>query len=174
MVKKYLHPVSHIPLAIGIGLIIFIVSLWQFSAEQRFTLFFINKAIASTAVILICLSYFMGPLVKLIPPLRRQIMIRKYFGLFGFITVLIHIGTTLLQFTNRIPLKWYTDHLWGFFAALAGTVIFLFLFLNSNDHSYLTLGKNNWKIIQRLGYLALLLTLVHIYFAAIPRWLMFF
>lgn len=173
MAKKYSHSNKHLPIAFGISAIIFIVYLWQFSPEQRFTLFFINKALAATAVSLISLSYFMGPLVKMIPFLRFQLLLRKYFGILGFFAVLLHIVTSLLQFTNRIPFKWYVDHVWGLLAAIVASLIFLGLYWVSNDHAYVQLGQTKWKSIQRLGYIALLFTLLHIWFAASPRWQMY-
>lgn len=169
-----MNPVKpyHIPVAIVISLIVFFLYIFQFSPDQRFTLFFINKAVGGTAIFLIGLSYLIGPLCKIIPPLREHFLIRKYFGLIGFATVLIHIGASLLQYTSRIPLQWYIDHIWGIIAAIGATVIFFRLAWTSNHEAFLKLGKERWKFIQRTGYIAVMLSVIHIAVASFPRWQM--
>lgn len=163
---------SHLPVAVLTAASILIFIFFQYSAEQRFTLFFINKAIAETSIILIGLSYLIGPLCKIIPGLHKHILIRKYFGLIGFGGVVVHIVTSLLQYSGRINLEWYYDHLLGVIAAVIAIIIFVRLALTSTDKAYLALGKDKWKSIQRTGYIALILSLIHVSIASFSRWQM--
>lgn len=155
-----------------IGIAIFFYFVRSFSPAQRYTLFFINKATAETAILLIGLSFLLGPLCKIFPFISRYLYFRRYFGLVGFVTVLVHIVLSLLQFTSRFPLKWYFDHIWGVVAAIVSTVIFLILALSSSNKVIQKLGGKQWKTVQRLGYAAVIFALIHIGIASYSRWMM--
>mgnify|MGYP001599793830 CR=1 FL=1 len=142
----------------------------QFSPEQRYTLFFINKTLAELAVLLIGISYLLGPLCKIIPLLGKHLYLRRYFGLFGFAAVVVHIITSLLQWNGRFPLQWYLDHWIALATGIGATAIFLVLALTSTQHSIMSLGGARWKTIQRAGYIALFFVLVHIALVAQSRW----
>lgn len=144
--------------------------LFQYPADRRFTLFFINKAVGQSAVIFIGLSFLLGPLCKVFHFLSSQIHYRKYFGLFGFGLVIIHIIMSVLQWTDRFNLQWYADHFWGITAAIVATLIFTVLTITSKTSIMRVLGGPKWKMIQRTGYIALALVLIHIYVASSGRW----
>lgn len=164
--------IKQVLITVVLGLIIFFFLILQFPQDRRLTLFFINKSIAQTAVILIATSYLLGPLCAVLPFLKKFIHFRKYFGLVGFASVLIHITTSLLQFSDRFPLSWYVEHIFGVSAAIVAILIFSVLAITSNRKSIEKLGGQRWKFIQRTGYIALLLALYHIYVATGPRWQM--
>lgn len=156
------------------GLLFFSITLYQFPSAQRFTIFFINKALAQTAVILLGLSFLLGPLCKILPFLARHINYRRYFGLVGFGTALLHIVTSLLQINTRFPLDWYFKNLWAIIPVILAILIFLTLALTSTKKVIKNLGVEKWKFIQRTGYFALFLSLIHIYLVANPRWQQWF
>lgn len=150
--------------------IIFGYFSWQFDAERRFTYFFINKAVAESAIFLIAVSYFIGPLCRLFPKLARQLAYRKFFGLAGFSAVVFHIVFSLLQWTDRFGWLWYVDHAWGVSAAIIATFIFSVLAATSTTHAIVSLGSKRWKTVQRFGYTALLLASIHVAVASWDRW----
>ncbi|OGG12927.1 hypothetical protein A2773_01830 [Candidatus Gottesmanbacteria bacterium RIFCSPHIGHO2_01_FULL_39_10] len=154
----------------AVGILIFGYFVSRFSPDQRFTLFFVNKAFGETAVVFIGISFLLGPLCKIIPLLSQHLYFRRYFGLAGFGLVLVHVVFSLLQLTSRFPIKWYIDHIWGVLAAIIATVIFSVLAYTSSNAAIKRFGGHEWKTIQRLGYLALGFALLHIAVAAWPRW----
>ncbi len=154
----------------AVGILIFGYFITRFSPDQRFTLFFVNKAFGETAVVLIGISFLLGPSCKIIPLLAQHLYFRSSFGLFGFGLVLVHIVLSLLQFTSRFPVKWYLDHIWGVIAAIAATIVFSILAATSSNAAIKRFGGREWKTIQRLGYIALVLALFHIAVAGWARW----
>ena len=164
----------HIIITLFWAAIVFAILLYQFPADRRLTLFFVNKTVAQTAVVLIGTSYLLGPLCKILPFLSQHVRYRKYFGLGGFTVILVHIGTSLFQFSDRFPFAWYLDHAVGITAATAATIIFFVLAATSRKEMIEKLGGQTWKTIQRLGYVALFLVLIHVYAVAMGRWQQWF
>ena len=164
----------HIIITALLSIIVFGILLFQYPAERRFTLFFLNKAVGQTAVIFIGLSFLLGPLCKVFHFLSHHIQYRKYFGLFGFGFVVLHVVFSLLQWSDRFNLQWYLDHLVGIIAAIIATLIFTVLALTSRASIMRSLGGPRWKMIQRTGYVAVALVLIHIYAASGSRWQQWF
>ena len=160
----------HMLITILLVIVVFAILLFQFPADRRFTLFFINKTLGQSAVIFIGLSFLLGPLCKIFHFLSPHIHFRKYFGLFGFGIVVLHILTSLLQWQDRFNLKWYGDHIIGIIGAIVATIIFLVLAITSHNQLIRMLGGHRWKTVQRVGYVALILTLFHIFIVASARW----
>ncbi len=164
----------HILITTLLSIIVYGILLFQYPPERRLTLFFLNKAAGQTAVIFIGLSFLLGPLCKIFHFLSHYIQYRKYFGLFGFGFVVLHIALSLLQWSERFNLQWYADHLVGVVAAIVATLIFTVLAFTSRASIMRSLGGPRWKMIQRTGYVALALVLIHIYVASSPRWQQWF
>lgn len=146
----------------------------QYSADQRFTRFFLNKTVANLAVVLIGISYLLGPLCIFIPKLARHLSFRRYFGVAGFLAVIAHIILSVLQWNTRFTFSWYVDHKYGVTAAVGATLIFTALALTSHNRLIKDLGSKRWKWLQRMGYIAVMLALIHIYIASSPRWFQWF
>jgi DMSO/TMAO reductase YedYZ heme-binding membrane subunit len=142
----------------------------QFDPEQRFTIFFLNKAAAETAVVLIALSYLLGPLCLLSKKFARFLAYRRYFGLAGFFAVITHILLSFLQVSDRFPWTWYLDRKVGVTGAVVATFIFSALALTSKNSIISAMNSKRWKTVQRTGYIAILLVLLHIYYASSRRW----
>ena len=164
----------HIIITVFLSIIVCGALLFQYPSERRFTLFFLNKAVGQTAVILIGLSFLLGPLCKIFHFLSHHIQYRKYFGLFGFGFVVLHIVFSLLQWPDRFNLQWYIDHLVGIIAAIIAMLIFTVLAFTSRASIMHSLGGPRWKMIQRTGYIAVVLVLIHIYIASSLRWQQWF
>ncbi len=152
------------------GIIFFLLFLFRFSPAQRWTTFFINKALAETTVVLLGLSFLLGPLCKISPFFIKHLPYRKYFGLFGFYFLLFHIVASLLQLNARFPVDWYLKNFGGMLAAGLAAFIFLVMTVTTHEKLIARLGGNYWKLIQRVGYFALFLALIHIFVATNARW----
>lgn len=153
-----------------VSLAIFAIFLFQFPSYSRFTIFFINKALAQTAVVLVGLSFLLGPLAKIFHFMSHFVHYRKYFGLLGFLVIVLHIDTSLMQIYDRFPLSWYQDHLLGIGAAVLATLILSVLAITSHQKLIHALGGHRWKAVQRTGYIAITLILIHIFAASGSRW----
>lgn len=164
------HIGRHIVITALWVLVIFLLLLYQFPADRRFTLFFINKTAAQTAVVLVGLSFLLGPLCKIFHFLSHHLRYRKYFGLAGFAAIIVHVILSLAQYNDRFPLAWYREHALGIAFAITAVVIFLILAITSTNRSIHWLGGNQWKMVQRTGYIGLLYTLIHMYVVANSRW----
>lgn len=155
-----------------ISLFSFAFFFLQLPADRRMSLFFFNKAVADTSVVLIGLSFLLGPLCKIIPRLGSHLYLRRYFGVTGFFIAVLHLIVSLMQYSDRFPLSWYFSHWIGVLAAIIATVIFTVLAVTSNTKAIVKLGGSRWKNVQRVGYFATFLVMIHIFVAASPRWQM--
>jgi len=120
-----------------------------------------NAIVAFSAVIILGLAMVMGSLAKFARPLSKYAHFRKEFGLIGFALAAMHVALV-------IPILIYSDEpaLWAnaISAAVAGVafMIFLLMALTSTDLWMKSLGYENWKNLQRTGYIALVLVMFHV------------
>jgi sulfoxide reductase heme-binding subunit YedZ len=162
--------IKHSFIVLLVGLVVLFLFSLRYSADQRFTLFFLNKEAANTAVILISVSYLLGPLCILVPKLARHLGYRRYFGVFGYTALVLHVLFSYIQRSGRFPFAWYLDHRIGVTAAVAAFYIFSILAFVSHNTLIKEVGSKRWKFIQRMGYIALILGLFHIYVTSSGRW----
>ena len=142
-------------------------------------LFTMNKAIALSSIVLIGLSFSLGPLARFFPRFfARHTPLRKPLGLLGFAAAGFHslLSLTLLSPANypklyeeggRFSLIGETSLLFG---ALA-LVVFSIVAVTSIPSVAERLSPAGWKRAQRLGYLALVFTLVHVAVPSVKGWL---
>lgn len=142
-------------------------------------LFISNKAIALTAVVLIAISFLLGPLARFWPRTFVSLLyLRKYFGLFGFGLAAVHTLISLLLFTQGYYPKFFGTqgklNLVGELSMLFGVVaffIFLIVAVTSFPRVKAGIAPKRWKIIQRLGYLAFVFVMLHVAIMGVAGWL---
>lgn len=147
-------------------------------AIEHIPLFISNKAIAVTAVVLIGLSYIMGPLARFWPTVFvPKLKFRKYFGLGGFGLAAIHSIISLLLFSPSYYPKFFSDgklNLTGELSIVFG-IIALFIFsivaITSLPSFEQSMDRKKWLFIQRLGYVAFFLVLLHVFTMGFEGWL---
>ena len=128
----------------------------------------VSKASAVTATLLIAVTLFLGPLSRFFPGyFKHDLIYRKFLGLSGFFFALLHalaafVGTykadIFLVFSVANP---------NFYPAVFGAIGLLVLFAlaaTSTAHAIKKLTFNNWKFLQRLGYLSLVFVVLHFVF----------
>ncbi len=119
---------------------------------------FLNRLTASGGTIIVLLSFILGPISwKFLPNLDPS-EYRKFFGMAGFGLLAIH-GLLSLSFSS--PYIFTYANALSLVAAMASLAIFSLLAATSSDVVFAGLGYEKWKKIQRLGYLALAIALVH-------------
>lgn len=133
--------------------------------------FFIsNKVFALSSVIIIGLSFVLGPLAKFWPQtFVPKLYLRKSLGVFGFGTAAVHavISSSIISpayypdffdAAGKINLIGETTLLFGILAFS----IFLIVAVSSIPAIEEKMGMERWKSVQRFGYLAYFLVLLHV------------
>lgn len=142
-----------------------------------FPLFILNKGIALGSVALIAVSYlanrWMPPAPEAREPRRR---LARQAGLTGFALASAH---ALASFVLFVP-AYYPRLFAGGELSTAGqvclvagalaTALFTLPFVYSVEAFLTTLGRENWKRAQRLGYAALAITAVHVASIGMKNW----
>ena len=145
---------------------------------ENIPLFISNKAIALTATILIGLSFLLGPLARFWPKMfTHHLYLRKYLGISGFAIAALHALMSLLLFSPAYYPKFFLPsgkmNLIGESSMLFGILaflIFLAISLTSLPQIEKLLNSQQWKSIQRLGYLAYVLVLFHVVIMGWAGW----
>lgn len=146
---------------------------------SRLPLFTTNKAVALSSVLLIGSSFALGPLARLAPrAFAAHVPLRKPLGLIGFGAAGLHsLLSVILLSAGNYPRLFGPDgtlSLVGETTLLAGALAFLIfsvVAITSIPSVAEKLSPAGWKRAQRLGLLALALTLVHVALPAFPGWM---
>ena len=133
-------------------------------------LFIANKAVALSATILIGLSFLLGPLARFFPKaFVSQLYLRKHLGVIGFGVAALHAVMSLVLLNPSYYPRFYLEggklNLVGESAMLFGILSFLIfsaIFITSLPPIERHMHPNQWKVVQRLGYLAYIFVLMHV------------
>src|SRR3989338_2139975 len=146
---------------------------------EQLPLYITNKGIALSAVLLIALSYVIGPLTRFSPKtFSPWLTTRKYFGLLGFGLAAIHGIISLLIFDPSYYPRFFGENgkldFNGELSMLFGVIsiiIFSVVSISSLNTIEKTIEKKEWLKIQRMGYLAFILVMLHVVFMGYRGWL---
>jgi len=122
---------------------------------------FLNAVIAFSATIILTLSFALGPLTHWWAGIKRWRTYRKDFGLIGYALACAHIVISAWYVIDRDGPIAYSDAMSLAVAALSFG-IFSIMAITSNSTWIRKLGYENWKALQRTGYMALVLLFLHI------------
>ncbi|MCA9380217.1 hypothetical protein KC675_03495 [Candidatus Dojkabacteria bacterium] len=169
------------------GLVFLFVCYYYFFQGDNFSLQLINKATASTAIILMGLSFALSGLGYYWDFADRKVPYRKYLGLVGYFFVLWHglnslyyyflANTGLEKFIlhkDWIVFNFTIDNRIPFILGAASLVIFTLMALISNNYATKKLGGVRWRKLLRVGYIALLFALVHFTVKNLEIWINWF
>lgn len=147
---------------------------------DQIPLYITNKAVALTATILIGLSFLLGPLAHFWPKkFEHQLYLRKYLGVYGFGIAALHAIMSLMLFspsyypryfdttTGKMTLGGESAILFGILAIL----VFAAIAVTSLPSIEEKMQPAQWKSVQRLGYLAYFLVLLHVGIMGYKGWL---
>jgi DMSO/TMAO reductase YedYZ heme-binding membrane subunit len=130
--------------------------------------YILNKAVSTTAIFSISLSYLYSSLgkLKIISPGRSSL--KKQLGIVGFFLALSHLFLSLSQLNPERYPKFFLDtgfvNTVGEFTFLFGLLAFisiLFPAYASLPESVKNLSGKKWLLMQRVGYLAILFVIGH-------------
>ncbi len=144
------------------------------------SIYLANKAIASTALIAITLSFVVSAVHYFWKAPNRVLLYRRTLGLTGYGFAALHIATTLFtpdpagstQYKFPFP-SYYTDHLPAMLLAVAGFVLFTYLFVISIRAERFTGTPEKakvWRRRLRYGYIGVLLIFLHSFLLKAEGW----
>lgn len=145
---------------------------------ENFPLFISNKAVAMAATILIGLSFLLGPLARFWPNVfAAHIYLRKHLGVSGFGLAALHAIMSLVLLNPANYSRFYTEsgkfNLVGESSMLFGILAFL-IFATITITSLPPIANHmhpgQWKIVQRMGYLAYIFVLLHVVIMGFRGW----
>jgi DMSO/TMAO reductase YedYZ heme-binding membrane subunit len=122
---------------------------------------FVNAVTAFSATVLITLSFALGPVTYWIARIRPWRTYRKDFGLIGYALACAHILISAWYVLDRDGPIAYSDAM-SLTVAAVSFAIFSTMAITSNSTWIRRLGYENWKALQRTGYMALVLLFLHI------------
>ena len=162
------------------GLIFFVLlSLLLYFRRFNYNLYIANKAIASTAVILIGTSFLIGPLARFWPDTwASKLYMRKHFGVSGFVVAVLHIIISLILLSPQQYPKLYTEMgtlnstaQWSLLLGTLAIIMFAVISITSIPSIERAMNNRKWLIIQRTGYLAFLFVLIHLFQLKYKGWI---
>jgi len=133
-------------------------------------LFITNKAVALSATILIGLSFLLGPLARFFKSIFvANLYLRKHLGVIGFGLAALHAVISLILLNPSYYPRFFSD---GGKLTLAGESSMLFGILSFLIFAVISITSippvekqmhpDQWKLVQRFGYLAYFFVLMHV------------
>ncbi|MBI4052639.1 MAG: ferric reductase-like transmembrane domain-containing protein [Candidatus Diapherotrites archaeon] len=122
---------------------------------------FANAIVAFSAVIILGLAFFLGPLARFVKFFDRFLVHRKAFGLWGFSLAALHVALAAIVLLSERREISFADVMSLAVAAIA-FMIFTLMAFTSTAEWVQKLGYENWKNLQRTGYVAMAMLLLHI------------
>lgn len=132
-------------------------------------LYVTNKAFALATTILIGLSFLLGPLMRFFPSVvENRLPLRKQFGLYGFGLAAVHAIISLLLFdrayyprlfaeSGKLTVIGESTMLFGVLAFIIFAIVSVASFPDVAER----MQKEQWRTVQRFGYIAYILVLLH-------------
>ena len=145
---------------------------------DNFPLYIMNKAVAMAATILIGLSFLLGPLARFWPAqFSPHLYLRKHLGVIGFGLAALHAIMSLVLLNPANYSRFYVEsgkfNLIGESSMMFGILAFL-IFAAISITSLPPIEKHmhpdQWKLVQRCGYLAYIFVLLHVGIMGFQGW----
>ena len=146
---------------------------------SNFPLFILNKVISLAAVVFVACSYLVGRIFNWHndDPALRLVVI-KFCGLMGFFLAAIHAFHSFFLLTPAYFGKYYAENgrlnLQGELGMAVGILALFFLLspaITTLPMMPKALGGWRWKRSQRVGYVALILVVVHLVVLGVKGWM---
>jgi DMSO/TMAO reductase YedYZ heme-binding membrane subunit len=166
-----------------IFLVIFSYAVIRYNVIQgiiwdHLPLYVSNKAIALGSVVFISISYLLGSFHHFFPRLlSNKLSLRKHFGLLGFTLACVHSLISLIILRPDYYRRFFlgeTLNLTGELTLLFGVlalIIFSIVAITSLPSVFENMEYHRWKSIQRKGYLAFFLVMLHVFTLGMSGWL---
>jgi DMSO/TMAO reductase YedYZ heme-binding membrane subunit len=148
-------------------------------AWRHFPLFILNKVTSLAAVGFVACSYLIGKIIRWHDHDKAlRLVVIKFCGLVGFFLAAVHAFMSVLLLTPAYFAKYFDAggrlNLQGELGMSVGIVALFFLMspaITTLPMMPKALGGWRWKRTQRMGYLALILVMVHLLALGLKGWL---
>jgi len=146
---------------------------------RHFPLFILNKATSLAAVIFVASSYLIGKIIRWHDHDKAlRLVVIKFSGLMGFFLAGVHALMSVMLMNPAYFAKYFEAggrmNLQGELGMSVGVIALFFLMspaITTLPMMPKALGGRRWKRGQRLGYLALILVVVHLVVLGVKGWL---
>ena len=150
-----------------------VVALYIGGIEGLGELRLVNKATGYVGYILILLSMAMSSFCYFWNFADKYMLYRKYLGVVGALYACFHFVFSLyliMRFTTLTEFILNPDNTAPFFLGLAATVVLVFLIVISFKWAVTVLGGTLWRNLLRLGYLAVIFSILHLCWRSVGDW----
>src|SRR3989338_6248054 len=167
-----------------LALVAFLVAagyLWlrRWGAPLYTVLYKISFAgLATAGTFLLAYSYGIGPFARFFPRLFvSELSMRKYYGLLGYFLIVVHVVWALATFgPKRYPRlfvegEFTTITIVSLILGVTAFALFSIVAFTSMQRIATNMSTDAWKTTQRVGYLGLLVALVHFTVLKYKGWL---
>ncbi|KKR72667.1 MAG: hypothetical protein UU81_C0010G0012 [Microgenomates group bacterium GW2011_GWC1_41_8] len=158
----------------GLALVLFSI-LYQYLQTRTVTIFTFEFACSFAGIILINLSFILSGLSYFWRIGIRKLGHRKQYGVVGFVLVLIHAVLSLQLYAGGIlSLSLYRIAPLTYISPLIALVIFTMMVGVSNWDMPARLGAILWRKLLRVGYIAIVLFMIHVTLLRYTTWINWF
>jgi DMSO/TMAO reductase YedYZ heme-binding membrane subunit len=171
---------KHTWIAFLISLFVFALCGLELSARREWEINFYltNKVVASTAILMICLSFLLSTLKYFWKLFTQQQFYARYLGLIGFSYAIIHVILSLFVTDPKEPSvfkfpfpEFYLEKWPSIICGFIGFIIFLNMVRVSIIPAY---SRDRWKKQLYYGYFGVLLILSHLILLKYQAWFKWF
>jgi DMSO/TMAO reductase YedYZ heme-binding membrane subunit len=145
--------------AMCLALFVFMLEYHRWRGKP-YSLFTANKAMAIASVVSIAFALSFGPIYRLTAKFRKSMRVRRPLGITGVAMAILHVLLTLC-FIPKFNFDYYKAHAGEVIVGMVAFAGFLVLMATSFRWALKRLGRMKWKIIQKFGYVFLILVLLH-------------
>lgn len=134
-----------------------------------------NKAIAGVGMVMLALTFLIGPITRYFDRFDKWLGLRKELGIVGAFLIAAHGLISYFSLPKKFSQEYMSFLSLEFAAGLVGAILLVFLFVISFRKMIETLGASRWWFLQRWGMrLVILLAVIHVYdmkWAGWVKWL---
>ena len=157
------------------SLILFIVvSSYYFIQRGSYDFGIFNQVLSNVGMLLIGLSFALSGICYFWNFADHFIIYRKQLGVVGFGYVFTHGILSLFFLPEYQPILFYyleKETILAFLFALIAIVIYVLMIIISTKTIIQKIGGHTWRILLRVGYIAYVLSLAHMWLNSYTYWL---
>lgn len=134
-----------------------------------------NKALAGVGMVLLALTFLIGPITRYFDRFDKWLGLRKEIGIVGAFLITAHGIISYFSLPKKFPQEYISFLSLEFAAGLIGTVLLVFLFVISFQKLIELVGAARWWFLQRWGLrLVMLLAVIHVFDMKWAGWVKWF
>jgi len=157
------------------SLILFtVVSGYYFIQRGTYDFGIFNQVLSNVGMLLVGLSFALSGICYFWNFADHFIIYRKELGVVGFGYVFVHGLLSLFFLPEYRPILFYyfeNETILAFLFALIAIVIYVMMIIISTKTMIHKIGGHNWRTLLRVGYIAYVFSLIHMWLNSYSFWL---